>query len=137
MNVVAQKIASLQRCIVRARAARVAAGAEFRTDFNLQDAAILNVIRACELAIDLANMVIRQRKLGIPIDSRDSFRILMREKLIPPKMFDRLKGMVGFRNLAVHQYQDIKLEIVEAILQRDIDELSVFSETVRPLLDAN
>jgi len=40
-----QKITSLQRCIARAREAYAAAGPGVRTNFNLQDAAILNVIR--------------------------------------------------------------------------------------------
>lgn len=136
MDVAAQKITSLQRCVVRAREAHAEAGATFRTNFNLQDAAVLNIIRACDIAIDLANMLIRKRKLGIPTESRDSFQILMREKIIPSDLFDRMKGMVGFRNLAVHQYQEIKLDIVEAILHKDLDDLLAFAETVRPLIEA-
>ena len=49
-----QKITSLQRCVARAREAHAEAGANFRTNYNLQDAAILNVVRACDTAIDLA-----------------------------------------------------------------------------------
>jgi hypothetical protein len=41
-----QKITSLQRCVARAREAYAAAGPGVRTNYNLQDAAILNVIRA-------------------------------------------------------------------------------------------
>lgn len=83
-DVLAQKITSLQRCVARAREARAEAGADFRTNYNLQDAAVLNIIRGCDTAIDLANVLIRQRRLGIPAESRDSFAILAREKLIPP-----------------------------------------------------
>ena len=67
-EVLAQKVASLQRCVTRAREARSEAGADFRTSYNLQDAAILNVIRACDTAIDLANMLIRRRRLGAQMD---------------------------------------------------------------------
>ena len=72
-EVLAQKVTSLQRCVSRAREARADAGADFRTSYNLQDAAVLNVIRACDTAIDLANMLIRRRRLGIPSESRESF----------------------------------------------------------------
>jgi uncharacterized protein YutE (UPF0331/DUF86 family) len=137
MDIIPQKITSLQRCVARAREARADAGDNFRAEFNLQDAAVLNIIRACDLAIDLANMLIRRRKLGIPRDSRDSFQILMREKLVESALFDRLKGMVGFRNLAVHQYQEINLDIVESILANDLDDLLRFAETIRPLLDTD
>lgn len=121
----------------RTRAAGVAtAGAAFRTDYTFQDACILNIIRTCDLAIDLANMLIRRRKLGIPTESKESFEILVRHTLIPADLAKRMKAMVGFRNLAVHQYEDIKLEIVESILQRDLNDLLNFAETVRPLLES-
>ena len=106
-ELIAQKVSSLQRCVARAREAMAEAGAGFRTNYNLQDAAVLNVIRACDATLDLANMLIRKRRLGIPSESRESFVILMREKVIAPELADRLKKMVGFRNLAVHQYRDL------------------------------
>jgi uncharacterized protein YutE (UPF0331/DUF86 family) len=130
-DVGAQKITSLQRCVVRAREAYAAAGAEVRTNYNLQDAAILNVIRACDVAIDLANMAIRTRHLGIPNESRDSFATLVRENIIAPDLGDRLKRMVGFRNLAVHQYRELNLDILDAVVRNNLDDLLTFAQAVR------
>ena len=130
-DVGAQKITSLQRCIARAREAYGAAGSEIRTNYNLQDAAILNVIRACDTAIDLANMAIRKRHLGIPNESRDSFAILVREGLIEPALGDRLKRIVGFRNLAVHQYRELDLDILESVIRKNLDDLLTFAQAVR------
>lgn len=129
-----QKVTSLQRCIARAREARAAAGDRFRSDFNLQDAAVLNVIRACDTAIDLANMAIRQRRLGIPSESREAFRILGREQVVEPELAETLARMVGFRNVAVHQYTALDLEIVESVIDRELDELLRFAEVVRKAL---
>lgn len=67
------KIAAIERAIARAREEFAADGAAFQSDFTRQDAAILNILRACETAIDLANVLIRERALGIPQSSRDSF----------------------------------------------------------------
>lgn len=117
-----QKITSLQRCISRARSAHQHAGQTFASNFDQQDAAILNILRACEQAIDLANMAIRRQRLGIPSDSRESFAILEREQQITPTLSLRLQAMVGFRNLAVHQYRDIDLKIVEQILSDGLDD---------------
>jgi hypothetical protein len=58
----AQKITSLQRCVSQARVALSTAGPDFKTNHLLQDAAVLNIIRACETALDLANMLIRKRR---------------------------------------------------------------------------
>lgn len=134
-EVIAQKITSLQRCIARSREALAAAGTEFRTNYNLQDAAVLNVIRACDTTIDLANMLIRRRRLGIPTQSRDSFVILARETVIDPAMAERLKKMVGFRNLAVHQYRELDVEIVEGVIRNNLDDLLEFARIIRTQLD--
>jgi uncharacterized protein YutE (UPF0331/DUF86 family) len=129
-----QKITSLQRCVARAREAHAEAGANFRTNYNLQDAAILNIVRACDTAIDLANMVIRSRKLGVPNESRDALTTLAREEIITPALSDALKRMVGFRNLAVHQYRELDLAIVDAVIRNSLDDLLSFAQIIGPEL---
>jgi len=75
-DIVINKVQSIQRCVRRARDEYQADPDTFATNYTHQDAAILNVVRACETAIDLANYVIRANKLGIPVSSADSFRVL-------------------------------------------------------------
>ena len=133
-EVVAQKVTSLQRCIARAREELTRAGAAFLTDYTAQDAAILNVIRACEGAIDLANMVIRKRRLGIPSETRESFAILVRENILERELGTRLAEMVGFRNLAVYRYHELDMSIVESLIRDRLDDLLAFADTVRPYL---
>ena len=133
-EVAVQKITSLQRCVTRAREAFSEAGERFSADYNLQDAAVLNVVRACDISIDLANMLIRKRRLGIPTESRESFGILMREKIIDSALGIRLQKMVGFRNLAVHQYRELDLEIVAAVIRTNLNDLLAFAEVLRPEL---
>lgn len=134
-EVLAQKVTSLQRCVARAREARATAGADFRTRYNLQDAAVLNVIRACDAAIDLANMLIRRRRFGIPAESRESFAILSRERVIPADVGERLQKMVGFRNIAVHQYRDLDMAIVETVISNRLDDLLEFAQTILAQMD--
>jgi uncharacterized protein YutE (UPF0331/DUF86 family) len=107
----------------------------FEENHSAQDAAILNAIRACETAIDLANMLIRKRRLGIPSETRESFTILVQEKLLAKDLGERLHRMVGFRNLAVHQYRELDIGIVETVIRDRLDDLLAFAEAVRPLLD--
>lgn len=137
MIVLVQKIASLQRCVARARQVHRQAGAAFRADLNAQDAAVLNVIRACDTAIDLANMLIRMRRLGVPNESRDAFRILTREGLIDDHLGSAVQKMVGFRSLAVHQYHELDLAIVEAVIAEKLDDLLRFAERVRLLVQGD
>lgn len=133
----ARKITAIQRCVSQARKALTDAGDKFKTSYLHQDAAVLNVIRACEASIDLANMLIRLKRLGIPTESRESFSILVREKLIDPEFGTRLERMVGFRNLAVHRYQELNLDIVEAVIRENLDDLLAFARAVYPSLSAS
>ena len=75
-DIVVNKIQSIQRCIARARAEYGADPAGFAENFTRQDAAVLNVLRACEQSIDLANHLIKTYKMGIPTASADSFTLL-------------------------------------------------------------
>ncbi|MDZ7685310.1 MAG: DUF86 domain-containing protein [Gammaproteobacteria bacterium] len=132
-DVVANKIQSLQRCIGRVREEFEHSGRNLGSDISRQDAAILNITRACEVAIDLANYTVKLRKLGIPNDSRESFQLLEDAGLISSAMSLRLQSMVGFRNVAVHDYRRLDLDIVHRIIEQDLDELLAFAEGVRTL----
>ena len=125
------KVQSIQRCIRRAREEYQKGPESFAGDDTRQDAAILNVVRACETAIDLANHVIRIRKLGIPVSSADTFELLQAERVINPELADQMKKMVGFRNTVVHQYTKIELAIVEAVIVTELEKLLAFADRIR------
>ena len=129
-DVILNKIQAIHRCIARARDEFSLAGDAFRTDYSRQDAAILNIMRACEQAIDLANHTIRTGKMGIPQTSAESFELLARQGVISPDMAGKMTRMVGFRNTAVHQYQALNLAIVEAVVVSGLDDIIDFGDAI-------
>ena len=44
--------------------------------------------------------------------------------------------MVGFRNLAVHQYRELDLDIVESVIRKNLDDLLEFAQTIRVQLES-
>ncbi|MDB5929676.1 MAG: hypothetical protein JWR60_1383 [Polaromonas sp.] len=54
-EVLLNKAASIERCVRRAREEYGRDLATFATDFTRQDAAILNIQRACEAALDMGH----------------------------------------------------------------------------------
>jgi len=130
-DVVINKIQSIQRCVRRAREEYQKDPGGFAGNYTQQDAAMLNVVRACETAIDLANHVIRVRKLGVPVSSADTFELLKAEGVIDPGLADQMKKMVGFRNTVVHQYTKIDLAIVEAVIATELEKLLAFADKIR------
>ena len=102
-------------------------------DHDAQDAAILNLIRSCELTIDMANYIIKRDKLGIPTSSAESFELLARGNKISHELAERLKQMIGFRNIAVHEYQEINFNRVIEIIEHDLNDLIAFIDQVMML----
>jgi uncharacterized protein YutE (UPF0331/DUF86 family) len=132
-DVIVNKTGSIQRCIKRAKEELENAGDNFHEDYTRQDAAALNLTRACEQAIDLANFVIRKRKLGIPAASGESFSLLAAASILPGDLAERLVKMTGFRNIAVHEYRQLDVDIVVSIIRKDTDDLIRFTEIMLDL----
>jgi uncharacterized protein YutE (UPF0331/DUF86 family) len=79
-----------------------------RDDLTRQDSIILNLQRACEAAIDLADILASAGQFA-------------REQA------EKLRRMVGFRNVAVHDYQALSLDNVREIIRGYLDDLAAFA----------
>jgi uncharacterized protein YutE (UPF0331/DUF86 family) len=132
-DVLINKIQSIQRCVARAREEYRSDPVGFDTDFTRQDAAVLNVLRACEQALDLANHIIKIRKLGIPTSSAESFDLLRKKSIIDQALSEKLINMVHFRNIIIHQYKDMDLEIVKSVIDVGLDDLILFGDLILQL----
>ncbi|MDY7561234.1 DUF86 domain-containing protein [Pseudomonas sp. 10B1] len=126
-NVLINKAATIERCVARAREEYDKDPASFATDFTRQDAAILNIQRACEAAMDMGQHLVRRERLGIPQSSRDVFELLSRSGWVDTVLVSGLKNMVGFRNIAVHEYQTLQLPITVAIITKHLGDFLAFS----------
>ncbi len=126
-DVLINKAAVIERCVARAREEYAHNPATFATDFTRQDAAILNIQRACEAALDMGQHLIRREKLGVPQSARDVFALLAQGGWIDAALADALKRMVGFRNIAVHDYQALQLPITVSIITMHLDEFLQYS----------
>ena len=126
-DVVLNKSATIERCVARAREEYNADPDTFATNHTRQDAAILNIQRACEAALDMGHHIIRRESLGLPQSSRDVFDLLATAHRLEPQLAQSMKHMVGFRNIAVHEYQTLQLPITVNIIERHLDEFLTFS----------
>ncbi|HEX6922364.1 MAG TPA: DUF86 domain-containing protein [Bacillales bacterium] len=131
-DVLINKIETIERCIKRIQE-------DYDEDpnnlknFTIQDAILMNIQRACETSIDLAAYIIARKKLGVPQNSRDVFELLFQADLLDQKITERMKAMVGFRNVAVHDYQKINLSIVQQIIEKHLDDLKKFGQIILKL----
>ena len=124
-DVILNKRATVERCMDRIRE-EYADEATLRSSFTKQDSVMLNLQRACEACIDVANVVIRQRRLGVPQSSRDSFSLLEKGGLLSSVTSLKMQKMVGLRNIAVHDYQKLNLDIVISVLNNHLTDFIDF-----------
>ncbi|OCW97395.1 DUF86 domain-containing protein [Alishewanella sp. HH-ZS] len=127
-DVLLNKAATIERCVKRARDEYQQDPLSFASNFTRQDAAILNIQRACEAALDMGQHLLRKYKLGIPQSSRDVFTLLATANFLPAELAEKMKKMVGFRNIAVHEYQRLQLAITEYVITQRLDDFSEYSQ---------
>ena len=131
-DIIINKTTIIERCVNRIHEV-YDNNPENLLDFTKQDSIILNIQRACEASIDLAMHIVKERKLGVPKTSRDGFNLLQEAKLIDANLANSLMNMVGFRNIAVHDYQALDLNILEAILEKHIDDFKRLTKIIMNL----
>jgi uncharacterized protein YutE (UPF0331/DUF86 family) len=131
-DVVLNKKESIERCIKQIRTYYAMSGDKpFHEDYLRQDAIALNLQRACEQCIDLANYTIKKKKLGLPKESKDSFRLLSQEHIIDTKLSLKLEKMVGFRNTLIHEYQKLDIDLMIEVIENRLDDLVDFTTLIQ------
>ena len=123
--VLINKYESIERCIRRINE-EYDNNSENLADYRKMDAIVLNLQRACEMATDVAMYIVSTRKLGIPQTKKEAFEKLNENGLISDDMCAKMKGMIGFRNIAIHEYKEIDEEILKAVIENHLVDIKEF-----------
>lgn len=126
-DIVYNKCSIIERCIERIHE-EYENNPKSLENITKQDSIILNIQRGCEAAIDLAMHIVAEEKWGIPQTSLEAFDILHQHNYLEDSLAEILKSMVGFRNIAVYNYQGLNLKIVSQVIEHHLDDLKEFSE---------
>ena len=129
-RVLLKKAEIIERCVLRIKTTMLKDGKNLLNDFDTQDIVVVNLQRACQATIDAALFIIRKKQLGLPESSSDGFKILAKNKIITKKLSDDLQRMVGFRNIAVDEYQELNMKIVKSIADKKLKNFSDFTKIV-------
>lgn len=132
-DVLVNKSQTIERCIRRIHE-EYGGEAGNLANYTKQDSIVLNIQRACEAAIDLAMHIIAENSWEIPQSSREAFTILRAHGVLDEAIAKRMAAMVGFRNIAVHNYQDLDLAILRAVVENHLGDFGTFvAATVRSM----
>lgn len=133
-EVVEQKLESLRRCVHRIESKTPANAELLVTDLDLQDIVSLNLSRAVQLCVDIGAHLISGMEVPPPGTMGQTFDLLAQSGLIDAALAHNLKMAVGFRNMAVHNYDAINWHIVYSIAKNHLSDFSAFAEMVAQTL---
>ena len=128
-DVIINKISVIERCLKRISEV-YDNDVNNLSDFTKQDSIILNIQRACEASIDLAMHIAATQSYGVPQKSREAFDFLHANSVISEDTAKKMKAMVGFRNIAVHDYQTINIDILKEIVENHLSDFTAYTKQI-------
>lgn len=129
-QVVNEKLESLRRCVQRIADKTPATVDVLARDLDVQDVIALNLMRAVQLCVDIAAHMTVDDQLAAPAAMGESFDRLAQRGVIDAALAARMRKAVGFRNIAVHNYQVVDWTIVYAICTSNLPDFRAFAAAV-------
>lgn len=134
-EVVEQKLESLRRCLRRIETKCPEDAAILAADLDLQDIISLNLSRAVQISVDIGAHLIAGMEVPPPDTMGQTFDLLAREGVLNTALAVNLKRAVGFRNIAIHNYESINWSIVHSIVKHHLADFSEFAKAVAMRLE--
>ena len=128
--VVEQKLESLRRCLKRVQEKCPPDADTLINSPDLQDILVLNLTRAVQLCVDIGAHIISRTELHPPDTMGETFDALSKGGILPVQLAVRLKKAVGFRNIAIHHYEEIDWHIVFSIAREFLPDFEEFARQV-------
>lgn len=134
-QLVAQKLESLRRCIQRVEARIPTHLDTFLTDLDAQDIISLNLTRAVQMCVDIASHWLAEHTdSNAPKTMGQAFDALARSGVIESGLAEGMRKSVGFRNVMVHNYDEVNWEIVFSICQKHLGDFREFARVFSGLI---
>ena len=128
-ELLAKKLALIESLVADLR--RLARPTEIAHDLREQRFVEHTLQIAIQAALDVASHIVSDLRLGEPRTNRELFDLLERNGWIESPLAVTLGRMVGFRNILVHGYDTVDLDILRDVLEHRLDDLPLFVGRVR------
>lgn len=123
-EVIGEKLESLRRCLRRVADKCPPDPEMLLRDPDLQDIIALNLTRTVQLCVDIGAHLIAGMEVPPPDTMGQIFDALAGARIIDGNLAMQLKKAVGFRNIAVHEYEEIDWTIVHAIARHHLGDFT-------------
>jgi uncharacterized protein YutE (UPF0331/DUF86 family)/predicted nucleotidyltransferase len=131
-DLLAQKLAFIETCVQELR--KLARPAKILRDVREARFVLHTLQIAIQAALDVASHIVSDERLGEPETNRELFDRLIRPGWLPADLAGTMERMAGFRNVVVHGYGRVNLEIAKDIVEHQLTDLLAFVTAIRTRL---
>jgi uncharacterized protein YutE (UPF0331/DUF86 family) len=103
---------------------------QYSDDWKIQRIIERTLQMMIETCADIAGHIIADREFRIPTSYADTFKVLLEEKILDRKLYAVMEKIAKFRNIVVHQYDEVDAEIVTAILKNDLTDFNSYKQAI-------
>jgi len=128
-DVILAKIDIVRRCL-RAIAEATGGDADKLYEWMVRDVFVLNLERAVQAIIDLIQHLLAANDWGLPSSSKHAVEIVAQHGIFDQDLAQTVVGMVGFRNIAVHDYRALDDTILRGIFTDRLTDLERAAQAV-------
>ena len=102
----------------------------FLEDLDCQEIILFNLQMAIQECVDIASHIISEEGWGVPGSTNEMFYLLEENGYLDRDMTEKMVKCVGFRNILVHEYTRIELDLVHEIAEKDIHDLERYLKAI-------
>lgn len=128
-DLIAKKLALIETCIHELRT--LARADLVETDIRERRFTEHTLQIAIQAALDTASHIVSDERLGEPRTNRELFDLLVAAGWLDRPLGERLRRMVGFRNILVHGYTAVDPAVVRDVLTHHLADLLAFVAAIR------
>lgn len=127
MLTIQDKLVSLSRCVHRIEDQGDLSQEVLEADIDKCDIVVLNIERAVQLCVDIGGSILSAKGLDAPKTMAETFTLLEEAGIMNASLSSSMRAAVGFRNIAVHQYSALKMDIVSKIARERLGDFRAFA----------
>jgi len=127
---IGRKLARMDTYLSQIREFSKISGNEYKKNWKTQRIVERTLQILVEECIDIANHIIADEGLRLPVGYADAFQVLMENRIIKKKLSATMEKMAKFRNVIIHQYEKIDPGIVVAILHKNLADFERYKKAI-------
>lgn len=110
---------------------------ELANNLDKQNIVERNLHLACEIVIDISNLLNSEYRLPPASDNKQSIITLGEAGILEKKFADELSGLAPFRNVLVHDYLEVDYQIVADVINIKLSDFEKFAKIIAEFLQKN